>query len=210
MVQFSKAYWLVLGLMVATFAVNVWLRAPKITDPVSIDLQFLPAELKGWNATEQAIAERVVHVLKTDQALLRHYQDSTGRRVEFFLGYFQDQQFGAQAHSPLHCLPGAGWTILRHEKLALPNLANISYASKLLIAKEQQQQLVVYWFYSGGKIVQNEFELKWRLLLNALRHRSTSVYFYRIGVLCGENEESQAMEIMQMFLVSMVPYLERR
>ena len=205
--HFSPRYWFMIGLIAFAFAANVWLRAPKPMTETKVDLHRLAPELPGWRHEELALSARAEEQLKADQILMHNYYDEHGRRVEFFIGYYQDQQFGAQVHSPLHCLPGAGWTILRNEKLQLPFAQLAGAASKLAIGKKDGQQFVVYWFVSDGEIVKNEMELKVRLLRNTLLRRATAVYFYRVCVAYQEDDPQPALALLQGFLKALGPLL---
>ncbi len=205
MVQFSQRYWLLLGLMLAAFAANLWLRAPKLAARERYELRRLAPDLPGWRKEEPRLPEQTAQQLKADEILLRNYYDSQNRRVEFFVGYYEDQQFGAQVHSPLHCLPGAGWTILRNDKFQLPFEHMRGAASKLDISKKDDQQIVLYWFVSDGKVVQNEMDLKIRLMVNAFQRRVTSVYFYRVCVAYQESEANAGLALLQEFLNALAP-----
>lgn len=205
MIAFSKQYWLIIALMGLSLAASAWVRAPKPVVEAKVELRRLAPELDGWQKEQPELSPRAAEQLQADQILLRNYFDAQGRRVEFFIGYYRDQQFGAQVHSPLHCLPGAGWTILRKEKLPLPFEKNSGLASKLDISKKGEQQYVVYWFVSEGEIVKNEMDLKLHLLRNALLRRGTSVYFYRVCVAYQENEPEAGATLLQDFLRALGP-----
>jgi EpsI family protein len=194
--------------MAATLAATGWVRAPKTLKDGSVDLGRFPKQFAGWSARDDSLDETTKMALRTNQVLLRYYTDMNGRRVELFIGYYQDQRFGAQVHSPIHCLPGSGWTILRHDKMLLPFATNAAIANKLHINKDGNNQFVVYWFASNGDIVKNEFDLKIRLLLNALKRETTSVYFYRISVAFAENGEGVALQSVQEFLKVASSYLD--
>lgn len=206
MVQFSKAYWIVIGLMAATFGINSWIRSPQKSNAQAVNLQHFPKQLHNWVAEEYTLDDRVERVLRTDQTLWRYYTDTNGKRVELFVAYYRDQKFGAQVHSPQHCLPGSGWTILRHGDIQLPLDTIPAHAKQLHIAKNDENQLVAYWFYSGGNFVQNEFGLKIRLLTNALRGRTTSVYFYRVSVPFAADQEKEALQTLMAFVAVAGPY----
>ncbi|MEK7729340.1 MAG: exosortase C-terminal domain/associated protein EpsI [candidate division KSB1 bacterium] len=205
--HFSPRYWIIIGMMTLAFAASGWVRAPKPLVEEKVELPRLAPELVGWHREEPQLSARAAEQLKADQILLYNYSDARGRRVEFFLGYYRDQQFGAQVHSPLHCLPGAGWTILRNDKLPLPFEKISGVASKLDISKKNEQQYVVYWFVSEGEIVKNEMDLKIRLLRNALRRRGTSVYFYRVCVAYQENDSQAGALLLHDFLQALGPRL---
>lgn len=206
MVQFSKAYWLVIGLMAVTLVAKLWICAPNIIADQAIDLQQFPKALLDWAAEEQLINDKITSALRTDQTLLRNYISRDGRRLELFVGYYRDQKFGAQVHSPQHCLPGSGWTIVRYGKFPLPFIGK-SFANQLHIAKNNKNQFVVYWFALDGQLVQNEWALKVRLLLNAFQHRPTAVYFYRLSMPFIAGEENTTLRSLTEFMLVAAPYL---
>lgn len=208
MVRFSKSYWLIFAVLAVTYAANAWLRAPKISAGGTAAIPTLAPELPGWRMEQPPLAERVAQQLKADRVLLYNYYDAHNRRVEFFVGYYEDQQFGAQVHSPLHCLPGAGWTVLHNEKFPLPFAHLPGAASKLDISKKTEQQIVVYWFVSDEEVVKNEMDLKLRLLRNAFLRRVTSVYFYRVCVTQQEGAPDAAMKLLQDFLTALGSHLQ--
>jgi len=63
-------------------------------------------------------------------------------------------------HPPAHCLPGAGWDIIRLETVPidLPGLAQApSPVRRLLIAKGNERQLVYYWYLSNGRVIAEDW-----------------------------------------------------
>jgi EpsI family protein len=192
--------------MALTLAAKLWIRAPQIMGDQAVDLQQFPKALADWVAQEHNVDEKITHVLRTDQILLRNYVSKNGKRLELFVGYYRDQKFGAQVHSPQHCLPGSGWTIVRYSKFPLPFTME-SFANQLHITKNNENQFVVYWFTSDGKLVQNEWVLKVRLMLNAFMHRPTAVYFYRLSVPVIEGEEDMILRSLTEFMLAAAPYL---
>ena len=187
--------------MALTFAVKLWLYAPQNNADRTGNLQQFPTEIAGWMAQENAVDEKITRALRLDQSLRQNYVSSEGKKLELFVGYYHDQKFGAQVHSPQHCLPGSGWTILRYGKFQLP-FATESYANQLHINKNDWNQFVIYWFASDGQLVQNEWALKLRLLLNAMQHRPTEVYFYRVCMPFIEGEEELALRAVAEFMLA--------
>ncbi|MCI0617655.1 EpsI family protein [bacterium] len=204
MVQFSKRYWIVIGLMAITFAANAWVRAPKTSSEQTIDLRHFPEQIDGWHSEELSIDETLERVLHIDQTLMRNYVGINGERVQLFIGYYQDQKFGAQIHSPQHCLPGSGWTIIRHEKIRFPPDSRHE-VNRLYNTKNSESQFVVYWFSSGGSIVESEVGLKTRLLINAIKNQATSVYLCRISLSFVANREKMALHTLSDFMEAAVP-----
>ncbi len=58
-------------------------------------------------------------VLKASDYLLRDYREPDGRNMNFYVGYYASQRDGATYHSPLNCLPGAGWVMSEPGKITI-------------------------------------------------------------------------------------------
>jgi hypothetical protein len=57
--------------------------------------------------------------------------------------------------------------------------------------------------------VQDEWALKLRLLLNAFRHRTTAVYFYRLAMPFAEGEEDTILRSLKEFMLVAAAYLNQ-
>jgi len=64
-------------------------------------------------------------------------------------------------HPPAHCLPGAGWDIIRLETVSvdLPGLPGApAGVRRLLIAKGNERQLVYYWYQGNGRVIAEDWQ----------------------------------------------------
>ena len=79
-----------------------------------------PTELGRWNGREAPAFEReVVRVLGVDDYINRFYE--SGHDVaHVYVGFYQSQHEGTTIHSPLNCLPGAGWIPIASDRIFLP------------------------------------------------------------------------------------------
>jgi EpsI family protein len=73
-------------------------------------------------------------------------------------------------------LPGGGWQLRDFDQRTL-NLVQINgrplRVNRSLIELGDQRQLVYYWFEQRGRVITNEFAVKWYLFWDALtRHRT--------------------------------------
>ena len=115
----KAGYWLVLGLMAATTAYTYTIRHHKVITATGADFSRIPATLGDWAGTDFTFGTDVLDVLKADKTFFRRYANSGGEEVWLFIGYWANQKYGAQPHSPLHCLPGSGWNIVANELVPL-------------------------------------------------------------------------------------------
>src|SRR5882762_9670739 len=77
------------------------------------ELREFPRQVGAWAQIggDERFDAQTEKVLQADDYLLRNYRAGDGRIASFYVGYYATQRNGATYHSPLNCLPGAGWTM---------------------------------------------------------------------------------------------------
>ncbi|HEX9545022.1 MAG TPA: EpsI family protein, partial [Pyrinomonadaceae bacterium] len=68
---------------------------------------------------DEQFDERTMAVLRASDYLLRNYRTDDGRVLNFYVGYYASQRDGATYHSPLNCLPGAGWVMSDPDRVTI-------------------------------------------------------------------------------------------
>lgn len=82
--------------------------------------------------------------------------------------------------------------------------------NRAVIQYQDQRQLVYYWFQQRGRVITNEYLVKWYLLVDAvLRHRSDGALIRLIVPISASMSVSDADRELQGFLAEMVPQLTR-
>mgnify|MGYP003620593321 FL=1 len=97
--------------------------------------------------------------------------------VGLYVGYHASQvgtEDGGETriHPPAHCLPGAGWNIIRSEDvpLDLPGLPGApAEVKRVVIAKGDARQLVYYWYQERGHVIADD----WKKLVSLFWDRAT-------------------------------------
>ena len=118
-------------------------------------LRGFPIRVAEWDgrATPDLDA-REAGILGADEYLTRIYRQGTGEPVALFIAYYGSQRTGAVIHSPLNCLPGAGWIpVDRRRTLVDVDAAPFDEASprgrrievnRVLIQKGEARQLAPF------------------------------------------------------------------
>lgn len=138
-------------------------------------LQSFPRALGGWSSTDIPLTQDVLDVLGPGDFLLRDYRNSSNAPpVNLFVAYFPSQRTGDTIHSPKNCLPGAGWTPLRSDRITLDLPGHAPFqANRYVIADGDNQQLVLYWYWAHDRAVASEYWAKYYLVADSIRmHRS--------------------------------------
>jgi len=88
-------------------------------------------------------------------------------------------------HSPLNCLPGAGWQPL--DKSYLPvQVADANgqqseiTVNRYVIEKGLEQQVVLYWYQSHGRVIANEYRSKIFMVYDAARLNRSDAALVRV------------------------------
>ncbi len=126
-------------------------------------------------------------LLGAREVSFRTYRAADGKPVWIFMGYFDRQKEGSQVHSPKHCYPGSGWSILAESVLASP--WGEDEVKRLVVSDGNETRVVYYWFQTTDRVLNNVFALKYYLTSRALLRHPQDVVFARVSTaLEGKNE----------------------
>jgi EpsI family protein len=178
-----------------------------------------PMTIDAWSGRRAAdFDSKILTLLGVDEYLNRSYQQPSGVPLGLYIGYYQSQRQGDAIHSPLNCLPGAGW--LPVSKSDLPIQVKTSRAAattdrtivvnRYVIAKGEQKQLVLYWYQSQGRVIASEYWSKFYMVWDAVRTNRTDAALVRVIVpLTGgaDTAEAAAEAAAKAFVQSMFPLL---
>ena len=95
--------------------------------PMRQSLTGLPLTIGTWTGRiESAFPKEVLAILRVDDYTSRTYFSPSGDVMSLYVGYHATQRQGASIHSPLNCIPGAGWIVAeqRYMDLTVPASVN--------------------------------------------------------------------------------------
>ena len=145
-------------------------------EPQRKDFTEFPMELGKWKGKVDHIEEIILNELKLDDYLMVDFAEEEGKPVNFYVAYYASQRKGESAHSPRTCIPGGGWKMVG---LAPYEVAGITVNGRPLVVNRaviqlgEQKSLMYYWFQQRGRILTNEYLVKWMIFWDALtRNRS--------------------------------------
>ena len=197
-------------------ATGVIARASHI-EPVPVRTAFeqFPVQIGDWTSTSlPPIPDSIMAILRVDDYVNRVYHSPGKYGAGLYIGYYRSQRQGDSIHSPLNCMPGAGWEPVSRRPLsiAVPNAGTDGTISvnRYVIQKGIDRQLVLYWYQSHGRVVANEYWSKFYLIRDAVRLNRTDAALVRVIVPMPSNlesSESQAEEQAVEFVRSMFPVL---
>lgn len=164
--------------MVGTLFIAVVSEAEVV--PTRTSLVLFPVEIDGWRGADYDPFEpRILAELGVDEYIHRAYRKD-GHLVGLYLGFYESQRQGDTIHSPLNCLPGAGWQPLEHSYLPIDVGPQTITVNRYSIQKGLTKQVVLYWYQSHGRVVANEYKSKVYMVYDAIRLNRSDAALVRV------------------------------
>ena len=175
-----------------------------------------PQQVGPWRGQDaERFDDRVLGVLGVDEYLSRFYVAPSKGYLGLYIGYYESQRQGDTIHSPLNCLPGAGWQPLSKGYLTIPvvdgTIGNREISvNRYVIEKGLDRQVVLYWYQSHGRVVANEYRSKIFMVYDAMRLNRSDAALVRItSPFPTAQGEDIADEHAVEFVKAMFPLLSR-
>ena len=172
--------------------------------------------LGRWTGREAPkMSDDVLAALGADDLLNRYYSARREPAVSLFVGYYRSQREGDTIHSPLNCLPGAGWLPVVKERAAIqvPGRAAPIVVNRFVIRKGADRQVVLYWYQSQGRVIASEYWSKFYMVYDAVRLNRTDAAMIRVVSPIHPDEtdataaNDRAVQFVQAMFPSLVTYL---
>ncbi len=171
-----------------------------------------PLSIADWHGEPSALDEVYVNALKfTDYALINYRHDAINSVVNFYVAYYESQRKGQSAHSPRSCIPGGGWEIKSLTQRELPGVRVAGRpvrVNRVLIRYGDQAQLVYYWFQQRGRVIANEYLVKWFMFWDALTRSRTDGALVRLTApVASGSDPAEVDAVLTDFAADVAPLL---
>jgi EpsI family protein len=180
-----------------------------------LPLADFPMTIGAWQAVNTAPFDAsILKVLGVDDYLSRVYYKQNGAAAGLYLGFYESQRQGDTIHSPLNCLPGAGWEPVSEGRLELTNVDGAGRAitiNRYVVQKGLERNVVLYWYHGRGRVVANEYESRALLIRDAMLTNRTNGSLVRVMVpVDGADDEHlmAAENVAQELVRAIFPTLE--
>jgi exosortase D (VPLPA-CTERM-specific) len=200
----------VLALLIAVVGSQAIPHVKEI-EPPRAEFSRFPQTIDGWVGRSATLESVYIDALKFTDYLLMNYSDAEHHLINVYAAYYASQRKGESVHSPRSCLPGGGWQIESLTQVEVPvdgrQTAGLRI-NRVLISAGDQKQIVYYWFAQRGRVITNEYAVKWYLLRDALlRQRSDGAL---VRVTMPVEDASQVAEVDAVllgFIAKLAPQL---
>jgi exosortase D (VPLPA-CTERM-specific) len=161
--------------LAAFIGATMFIPRPAEVYPARAPFSEFSMQLGDWRGKSESMEAVYSDTLLLDDYLLANYVNSSGQSANLYVSWYDSQRKGDAVHSPRSCLPGGGWQMHEFGQRDLPTApgGRPLRVNRTLIELGNQRQLVYYWFQQRGRILTNEFAVKWYIFWDALtRHRT--------------------------------------
>jgi exosortase D (VPLPA-CTERM-specific) len=209
--QLPRQFLAACTLLLAFLAVAILIPRPVELVPERTAFVEFPRHLDAWARNDIAMEGIYRDALKLDDYLLADFSDGRGPPVNLYVSYYISQRKGEAFHSPRWCLPGGGWQL---RDFATHPVDDVSIdgqplrVNRSVMEMGSQRQLVYYWFQQRGRVITNEYAVKWYLFWDALtRHRTDGSLVRLIVRLPPGSSEADGDKRLTQFASRIVPGL---
>ena len=186
-------YWVAGLVILLTLGFSFTLVERQEIIPRRTDFAEFPLKLGDWTGRRERLEQKYIDQLKFEDYILADFTEpKLAYPVNLYVAYYETQRKGESIHSPSSCIPGGGWQIQSHEVITLQtsNPARSSMpVNRLLIQKGESRQLVYYWFQQRGRIMTNEYLIKWYLFWDAMTMNRSDGALVRLTTVSPKGEE---------------------
>jgi EpsI family protein len=135
--------------------------------PLAAPLSGILASVDGFRSMDQAIAAEEQRIAGMTNYVARVYSRDTLPVFSLYVGYYERQAQGRTIHSPRNCLPGAGWEVLTPGVRSVAAGGAQYVVNHNVLKNGRATALVYYWYQGRGRVVADEYRVKWNLLRDA-------------------------------------------
>ena len=181
--------------------------------PAKKNLAQFPLKIGKWTADRrQRMSQKFIDVLDLSEYVIMDYRDPDGKKINFYVAYYESQRKGESIHSPATCLPGSGWSFDQSETVkitGIPGNHGVYEVNRAVMQWGNNRQITYYWFPVRGRILNNAYQLKIYNFWDALTKQRTDGALVRLITRKYEDEKMADTEKrLQNFVRDVAPVLE--
>ena len=204
---FRNRAWILAALLAGAAAYNYFLSDVNAV-PLRRPLSTVPTTLGPWTSRSITMTDSILQNVGVEDYLFRDYTDGRGVSINAYVGFYEAQREGDQAHSPKHCLPGSGWSQVESSEIEFESPGfngGKTRANRYVIGKGDERQLVLYWYQGRGRNITNEYASKIYLVVDSIFRKRTDGALVRImvpqgGTLSSKGAQATAIIFARQFL----------
>jgi EpsI family protein len=150
--------------------------------PLAAPLAGIMSQVDGYRVEDQHLSDDERRVAGMTDYVARMYSRDSVAAFTTFVSYYERQTQGKTIHSPRNCLPGAGWEVLTAGEADVVVDGVKQTLNRYVLKKGPATAVAFYWYQGRGRLVANEYTVKWNLLRDAALAGHTEEALVRVVV----------------------------
>ena len=210
--RISRVWPLVIALFFSGTLVQWFVHRGEVEVPRK-SLVELPAQLGDWRqrGSEIKFDKQVEKVLGTTDYSMREYSLLNGRIANIYVGYYASQRTGVTYHSPLNCLPGAGWVMKDPQYIDIVSPKGTNFrAQRYIVQNGIYNEVMIYWYQGRGRIEASEYWDKAHTVFDSVLHRRSDGAMVRLMTSVGADEDDAGRAVTDLagqLVDELVPFI---
>jgi EpsI family protein len=162
--------------------VLLWRAHSPVAMQPAAPLESVLPEVSGLTTVPQVVGAAERQLAGMTEVVARAFERDSAVEFTTLVSYYDKQVQGTTIHSPRNCLPGSGWEIVKPGRRQLDVDGSPHVVNSYLLKNGASVALTYYWYQGRGRVVANEYEVKWNLLRDAALFRRTEEALVRVMV----------------------------
>ncbi|BBO88542.1 hypothetical protein DSCOOX_17220 [Desulfosarcina ovata subsp. ovata] len=160
---------------------------------VKTNLENIPYALGAYIGTEDRFDDSIYKELNADRHVYRHYRSADGTQINLYIGYYGTAKGGRTGHNPYACLPGAGWGIVKNQKVAIEVSGKRETVNLVVAEMGNTYRTMLHWYQSDGdKVMVTGIQQNIQRLLLKIRHNRNDGAYVQVSMLSDRSGLDQA------------------
>jgi EpsI family protein len=202
----SMARWVIALLLVA--GTGALASATRTSALATVPPPQVPLELEAWRGEDAGPIDETLSALGADHVLNRTYAGPGGGAIGLYIASYERQRPGVSIHSPAHCLPGTGWSLLTDDVLRVDRpQGGTGSVRRLMVVRDDVRLLVLYWYAIQDRMVASDALSRLYLLHDSLRLGRNGASLVRLVVPIERENDAPAEERALSFLRALAPHV---
>jgi EpsI family protein len=160
--------------------------------PLVAPLNTILDTIPGYRTKDQVISDDERRVAGMTNYVARAYSKDSAVAFTTLVSYYERQTQGKTIHSPRNCLPGAGWEVLTPGTKSVMAEGGPHVVNHFVLKNGPVTAITYYWYQGRGRVVANEYQVKWNLLRDAALAGHTEEALVRVVVYLPRNSSGEA------------------
>jgi EpsI family protein len=168
--------------------------------PLAAPLTGVLETVPGYEVRTQKLTDEERRIAGMTDYVARVYARDSIAAFTTFVSYYDRQTQGKTIHSPRNCLPGAGWEVMTAQTADVNFDGTVHRLNHYILKNKNALAVVYYWYQGRGRVVANEYEVKWNLLRDAAFAGHTEEALVRVVVPVPPSKDGpESAEAKQLF-----------